>query len=722
MNKIILLIGLIAWGQLCKGQKTIILQIKDVATGMPLSDADIKDAATNRFYRSDATGIVRLLADSLHPSTIVHITLVGYVETRDTIHYGSKDTLYLFLKPNERENEAVIVKSTRDSKAISNLPTRVEVLNAEELEEKANMRPGDIRMVLNESTGIQTQQVSATSASSSIRIQGLDGRYTQILKDGFPLFAGFSGGLGLLQTPPLDLQQVEIIKGAASTLYGGGAIAGLVNLISKEPKVQRELRFLMNGTSAKGLDVSAFYGQKFKKHGWTILATHNRSAAYAPHNAIFTAIPKTSRFVFNPKLFLYLDSLTTISVGLNSVFEDRIGGLADYVKNKTAQGYFEKNKTFRVGSHFSVERQLSDDRHLETKNAVNVFDRKITLPNYVFDGRQLSTYSEVNYVVHHNDATNVVGINLYMDRFSERKLTDAFPSRSYAQATIGFFEQYGGRLSDRWKFEAGIRGDYTFDYGFSLLPRMSILYKINRFLTSRLGGGIGYKTPSIFLEDAERVQFHNVLPITTEQNRLEHSFGLNWDINYKTFFLENVKVNVNQLFFYTKIHHPLLLQPYNATSLLQPVNIHGNLQTKGWETNVRLAYSDFAWYIGYTYTDATLHRNGTKTPNPLTAKTRLNNVLMYEAEDKWKIGLEAYYYSRQYLNDGTWGRAFWIFGFMMERTFGKISAFINFENFTDTRQTKYGSIYTGTVNTPTFKDIYAPLDGRVVNGGIKVNL
>ena len=70
------------------------------------------------------------------------------------------------------------------------------------------MKPGDIRMLLNESTGIITQQTSATSGNASIRIQGLDGRYTQILKDGFPVFAGAASGLGLLQTPPLVEEMV----------------------------------------------------------------------------------------------------------------------------------------------------------------------------------------------------------------------------------------------------------------------------------------------------------------------------------------------------------------------------------------------------------------------------------------------------------------------------------------------------------------------------------
>ncbi|MDP2058936.1 MAG: Plug domain-containing protein, partial [Flavobacteriaceae bacterium] len=118
----------------------------------------------------------------------------------------------------DEEMDEVIITATRSSRTIENTPTRLEAISGEELEEKGNMKPGDIRMMLNESTGIQTQQTSATSYNSSIRIQGLDGKYTQILRDGFPLYSGFSGGLGLLQVVPLDLKQVEVIKGASSTL------------------------------------------------------------------------------------------------------------------------------------------------------------------------------------------------------------------------------------------------------------------------------------------------------------------------------------------------------------------------------------------------------------------------------------------------------------------------------------------------------------------------
>jgi iron complex outermembrane receptor protein len=95
---------------------------------------------------------------------------------------------------------------------------------------------------------------------------------------------------------------------------------------------------------------------------------------------------------------------------------------------------------------------------------------------------------------------------------------------------------------------------------------------------------------------------------------------------------------------------------------------------------------------------------------------------MYEVEDKWKLGAEAYYYSKQTLNDGTTGKPYWIFGFMAEKLWERFSLYLNFENFTDTRQTRFDNIYTGSISNPVFRDIYAPLDGFVINGGLKLRL
>jgi len=96
--------------------------------------------------------------------------------------------------------------------------------------------------------------------------------------------------------------------------------------------------------------------------------------------------------------------------------------------------------------------------------------------------------------------------------------------------------------------------------------------------------------------------------------------------------------------------------------------------------------------------------------------------LMYEKHESIKIGLEAYYYSPQKLNDGTTGQQYWIFGLMTEKIWENFSVFLNFENFSDTRQTRFDSIYTGSISNPQFRNIYAPVDGFVINGGIKLKL
>jgi iron complex outermembrane receptor protein len=152
------------------------------------------------------------------------------------------------------------------------------------------------------------------------------------------------------------------------------------------------------------------------------------------------------------------------------------------------------------------------------------------------------------------------------------------------------------------------------------------------------------------------------------------------------------------------------------------VNANGYVDTKGIETNLRFSYSDFKLFVGYTYADVNTHFNNIKSWFPLTARHRLNNVLMYEKDERLKIGIEAYYFSSQRLNDGTTGQSYWIFGLMGEKVWEHFSLFVNFENFTDTRQTRFNNIYTGTINNPTFRDIFAPVDGFVINGGIKIRL
>ncbi len=623
------------------------------------------------------------------------------------------------LDHSHEELEEVVVNSTRSSRTIEDSPTRVEFIAGEELAEKGNMKPGDIRMLLNESTGIQTQQTSATSYNSSIRIQGLDGKYTQLLRDGLPLYSGFSGGLSLMQIAPLDLKQVEVIKGASSTLYGGGAISGLVNLITKEPEFTPEFSVMINGTSALGLDISSFVSARNERKGVTVFGSYNRGTAYDPADIGLTAIPEFDRLTLNPKLFFYLDE-TTINVGVNIVTEERLGGNIAFIEGEdVADPYFEENETNRISSQFQLQHSLNSDATFTLKNSVSWYDRSVEIPDYIFSGTQLSSFSEANLSLLNENTEWILGLNLWTDTFEQSEGSNGSPL-DFSDLVFGVFAQNTTPLNSLFTLETGFRLDIHNEYGVFPLPRVSLLAEPSDQLTLRLGGGLGYKIPTAFSEDAERIQFRNILPLDTNNLTEERSAGANFDINYRYPITNELILSSNVLFFYTRIDDPLVLTPSGSNfEFTQP---DGFVDTKGVEVNLKWSYKDLKLFIGYTHANVQQHYNGQVTDFPLVAEHRLNNVLMYEKHGDFWIGLEAYYFSPQTLGDGFTGKSYWITGLMTEKKIlEQLSVFLNFENFLDTRQTAFDTIYTGSIDNPQFRDIYAPVDGFVVNGGVKLS-
>jgi iron complex outermembrane receptor protein len=704
-------------------QYQITTLILDEESEEPVIGATVHSKELNLGAVTDTDGkaVITNIPEGKHQ---FQISFVGYETLTVELIFPSKETSELLtfkLHHGHDEMEEVVVSSTRSSRTIDDIPTRIEMIAGEELAEKGNMKPGDIRMLLNESTGIRTQQTSATSYNSSIRIQGLDGKYTQLLRDGLPLFSGYSGSLSLMQIAPLDLKQVEVIKGANSTLYGGGAIAGLVNLISKDPKTEPELSMMFNGTSALGLDISSFYTNRNEKIGTTIFASYNKGTAYDPADIGLTAIPEFVRFTLNPKLFIYPRDETKIEIGLNMVKEERLGGNIDFINGEDVNNpYFELNETDRVSSQIIIDHSFQDNFRTSLKNSISYFDRSIAIPDYSFSGLQFSSFSELNFNYLMENSEWIGGLNLWTDNFDQSLDSMAF-DHSFKEYTAGVFLQNTYDFTENIAVESGIRLDYNNQYGFFPLPRLSLMYTPTNSLTFRMGGGLGYKTPTVFSEEAETRQFQSVRPLDRSELSAERSYGANFDINYTYSFTEKLSLTSNALFFYTHLENPLNLVP--VQNQFEFNQSEGFIASKGIELNLKWGYKDFKLFTGYTFADVNRTNNNTTVQMPLVAKHRLNNVLMYEKHGNFWLGLEAYYFSPQKLNDGEIGQSYWIFGLMSEKRFSDMfSVFLNFENFTDTRQTAFDTVYRGNIENPQFRDIYAPVDGFVINGGIKLNL
>lgn len=715
-------------------QDTLRISVRHALTNQPIPGATILLVGMSTGNVTDSVGFttLRLPTTGAH---LIRISAVSYQSVTQTVTVPATDTLRIRLEPAEEELDEVTVSTTRSGRNVADEPTRIEVIDSEELDEKANMLPANISVILRESPGIQVQQTSVTSANATFRIQGLDGRYTQLLQDGLPLYSGFSSGLSLMQVPPLNLKQVEVVKGCQSTLYGSGAIAGLVNLVTKEPTRERDLSFLINGTSALGLDLNGYFAQRNEKAGVTFYATRNLQRAYDVNNDQFSDLPQTARTTLQPKFFWYPSQTLTLSAGLIWSDEQRTGGYLPTIKNESTTGYTEANDSRRFATQFRLDKRFTNDAVLTVKNSVSRFKRAIVLPDFWFNGLQQSSFSEVSYFKHQPKADWITGLNLWTDTFSDAGSTsNIITGTIYRQAIAGLFVQNTLTLSDQLSLETGFRVDavntqvngVTNDSKAKvfLLPRFSLLYRASEHWTSRLGSGLGYKAPTIFTEEAELLSFRNVDLRSIRSDQTESSTGINWDVNYRTELGPKTTLSVNQLFFYTRLNRLTVLSP---TGLATFRTANGYLNTRGFETNVRLVYYDIHAFLGYSFIDTQRQYDNLTGMMPLTAKHRLYFTTLYET-DRLKTGFEAFYVGQQQRRNGTTTQPYCTLGYMIEWkwTFNRAtrgSIFINFENFLDVRQSRYEPLVSGTADRPAFvTDIYAPTDGRIINGGIKLKL
>lgn len=718
-------------------QNQIKFTVSDSANDQPVFGAKVVLKGTNNGAITDSEGNA-VLTGIINGTHVVLISSIGYTlqELDIKLPDDNNKVISISLVSEVEEMEEVIVEATRANRSISNLPTRTEALT-EEIDEAASMEPSKIAHLITHSTGIQVQTTTATSNGAVVRIQGLNGRYTQMLMDGFPLFGGFSGSLDILQIPPLDLRQVEYIKGSASTLYGGGAIGGLVNLLTKTPK-RNETLLHLNMSHIGARDFNAFASRRFGKFGFTNLASMHLHSPYDADNDGYSDVPEVSKFNFNPKLFFYPDKKTELYLGANIMIDDRAGGdmrLINEYHADTLHYYIDRQKSKRYTSQFSAKRDLNENNSVTFKNSVSLYDRNISINTDAnggqseFSGKQLNSFTELNYSLNNQKNNLSIGLNHYYYDFAEQNL-DTSQLRDQYSSTYGAYINHLWDIRKKFSTELGFRGDYSVagsevsksSGDFFALPRLSMLYKINRSFSLRLGGGIGYRMPSLFSEEAEPYGYQGVQAVDFATINAEKSYGGNFDFKYQTTFgSENLLLTFNHMFYYNLIDNPILLSS-DSTGYLTYKNGAGPLTTRGFESQIKLTVYWFTWFFGYTYTDAFLENFGSDQRLILTPKHSIKGDLLFVVDEKWRIGWDYEYKSEQLLSTGIQSRSLFTTGIVVERTLGNFVIFLNAENFTDVRQTKYESILSGPNNTPQFTDIYAPLDGFFFNAGLKIKL
>ncbi len=690
--------------------------VKDHSTGKGIAGASVVIQSTQKGIQTDAEGRFTL---HFNGKQIVHVSATGYQPVDTTIDATNAQNLIIALQASEEElEEVVIVASSRTNSRIEDLPTKVEVLGSEEVHEENGIKPGNIASLLGDIAGIQIQQTNAATGNADMRIQGLQGKYTQILRDGMPLFGGYAGSFSILQIPPMDLQQIELVKGAASTLYGGGAIAGMLNLVSKKPKLDKpDASLTLNKSTLSENNMNVFLSGRNNKAGYTFFAGGTLQNPVDVNSDSFSDVPAVKSIFIHPRIFLYNSASSTVIVGYTLNYEDRNGGNMNALKKgiNWQQDFYIQNKSLRNTADIVWEKKLQGNALLTTKFSTSFFNRAINTNSFGMKGNQTTWYSEMAYANKWNRHNFVAGINFNGDQFN-KTLPDSTLLPSEKNNTIGIFAQDDWKLNSALTLQSGIRVDAHNKYGNFILPRLSIMYKANQQVTMRMGGGLGYKTPTLFNTEIDERNYRYLLGYN-DGIQAEKSIGANFDVNYKT-HIERWNLTLNQTFFYNQISRPLTMVAFPSLIAPAPLGYFNQfepIQTSGFETYVQLTKDALELYLGYVYTNAK-RKYDTNFPNlPLIASNKLASIVAYEFSKKFRAGIEAAYTGKQFLDNGQTTTPYVFAALMMRYNVGKVSLVLNCENLLDYRQNKTNQVVYPPFKNPTFPEIWAPLDGRVVN-------
>ncbi len=703
------------------GQYFLNAIVKDSLTSELLTGATIVNIENGNINAAvtDINGKARLEFKTDGEKSI-SISYLGYIVKSTKLELTHKENnIEILLSPDLNELGEITISSDRTNSRIEDVPTRIEVLGQDDMEEENGIKPGNIVSILGDIAGIQMQQVSASSGNTFARIQGLNGRYTQILKDGLPLFGGLSNSFGIMQIPPLDLKQIEIIKGSASTLYGGDAIGGIINLVTKEPSFDRELNFTLNQTSIGETDVNGYFSGRNNKFGFTFFAGQTFQRAYDEDKDRLSETPEISNTILHPKFVIYFSKKSTLTINYTGTFEKIAGGDMDYISdNSLVSLYHIKHKLNRQNADAKWGYDFSKNKNVLVKVSGSLLNQDLTTRPYIFNASQKIFYSEASFVSKSETMDWVTGINFNGDNFdNDTQNLDGVESYNYS--TFGGFVQNTWRPFSKFIVESGFRGDYHSKYKFFPLFRLSLMYKFDEKFTLRLNGGLGYKIPTVVSyvdqeTDLNRIALNQVL-------KAEESQGINADINYSHLVFEEMMLTINQSFFLTNLSGPVYDSVTPNTSEIILKNGASPLLTKGVQTYVRLQYHEAELYLSYVFTDI---KKEYDIQNPRLAVTPQHNLsgTIFIPVKKWRFGIEGSFIGGQLNEDYKPVKNYTLVAGMIQYNPGKVTLVLNCENLLNFRQSKHEKIYDGPVSDPVYHKLWGPIEGRVINLSIKIDL
>jgi outer membrane receptor for ferrienterochelin and colicins len=669
-----------------------------------------------RSATTDASGQARLVLPVGRRS--LALTRIGFAPKRVSVTVIKDTTVSLTIDVSMEEMAAtmqeMIVTATRTERLAGKTPLRVEVLDEMEVDENTLMAPSGITMLLNETPGLRVHAASPTLGTGSVRILGLPGQYTAMLADGLPLYGGAASALGPLDISPVDLSRVEIIKGAASSLYGGQALGGVINLISKPPTGRSEV--LLNRRTMGVTDAATWLSRRFQENsGISLLMSGTIQSAADPDDDGWSDQPRARRWGIRPRYSFADASGRSLFVTTGYGYDDRQGGTMGNALAPDGLPFREGLTGQRADAGLTYRMPRADSGNVAVRLALSTNGRERRFGLGPIEKDRISTgFAELTRVMKSQRGAVVLGAAVQADAY-HNKLNASF---DHDWVTPGLFTTVDRDIGPV-TVSASIRGDYHPETQLELTERLAILAHPSDEWSVRVSGGTGFAAPTSMTEEVEAI---GLRAIQASPLRSERSTGVMLDLNGHLLGAEFLLTSYGS--FVSRAIQ--LVDPGDPTASGTLRNAAGATRVGGTEAAAiwRFGAHKFLLTYGYACGTRTDAETGRREQVPLLNRHRAGADLMLEKPEVYRVGIEGIYYGRQVLDDNPYRTQSKPYIYAMAiamRRFGPVEVVANFENLLDVRQTRYQSLVrpAPAVGGRWTTDVWAPLEGFMANVAVR---
>ncbi|MGS2764060.1 TonB-dependent receptor [Sinomicrobium sp. M5D2P9] len=556
--------------------------------GAPLNYVSVFLDGTGKGTQTDDKGIYELRAVP-GKYTIVVQTL-GYKTIKKEIVLEEHQVLTLDFELQEDVLglDQVVVSASRNRQNRKEAPVIVSVTNDRVLQATQSV---SLSEGLNFQPGLRMETNCQNCGYSQVRINGLGGAYSQILINSKPVFSALNGVYGLDQIPANIIDRIEVVRGGGSALYGSNAIAGTINIITKEPmensfQVGSNLAFIEGKTPDRAITLNGTVLSENYKSGITLYGLYRDRDPHDVDGDGFTEITTMQNHTFGFNSFYKTSERSKLSLDFYTINEFRRGG------NNLSLQPFESDITEQIESDV-VSGGLTYEAYganLKDKFSVYATTQQSKNRNF-YGGKGDTTEESVKGYGHSKDVTWVFGsqYSRHMDTFlgSEGTFTGGFEYKydetedakpgfnAFIEQTVkiyGFYAQQEWQINPKLKFLGGLRADFhnLTEETVHLNPRANILYSPSDNLQLRASYARGFRAQQYFTEDlhstlaAGEVSFVRFAPDLKPET--SHSFLVSADWSKST---RNSDIGLTLEGFFTRLNDPFILEQATPDELDQ---------------------------------------------------------------------------------------------------------------------------------------------------------